>query len=168
MLNHDESLFEKINYLQDNVVASSHLVHNSIEELNRAIRAADTTLNNAINTFGQLNFTKFLENVRYTQKRALTDTSVYEFRLSKMFPMRKNKHQSNVISKLRRCLRWPSTRLVWTERRKRYNSLWSSPFSRLRANNVRGRVVTIMTILMSHASKRNLINARLQRSKKDT
>ena len=66
MLNHDESLFEKINYLQDNVVASSHLVHNSIEELNRAIRAADTTLNNAINTFGQLNFTKFLENVRYT------------------------------------------------------------------------------------------------------
>ena len=66
MLNHDESLFEKINYLQDNVVASSHLGHNWIEELNRAIRAADTTLNNAINTFGQLNFTKFLENVRYT------------------------------------------------------------------------------------------------------
>jgi len=58
-------LFEKINYLQDNVVASSHLVHNSIDELNRALLAADTTLNNAINAFGQLNFTKFLENVRY-------------------------------------------------------------------------------------------------------
>ena len=51
-LNNDESLFEKINYLQDNVVASSHLVHNSIEELQRAISAADTTLNNAINAFG--------------------------------------------------------------------------------------------------------------------
>ena len=62
-LSHDEALFEKINYLQDNVVASSHLVHNSIEEMNRAISAADTTLNNAINAFGQLNFTKFLENV---------------------------------------------------------------------------------------------------------
>lgn len=105
MLSHDESLFEKINYLQDNVVASSHLVHNSIEELNRAIRAADTTLNNAINTFGQLNFTKFLENVRYTQHRALTHTFVYGFRSSKMFPMRKNKHHLNVISKLRRCSR---------------------------------------------------------------
>ena len=51
-LSNDESLFEKINYLQDNVVASSHLVHNSIDELNRAISAADTTLNNAINEFG--------------------------------------------------------------------------------------------------------------------
>lgn len=56
-------LFEKMNQLQDNVVASSHLVHNSIEELNRAIYAADTTLNNAINAFGELNYTKFLENV---------------------------------------------------------------------------------------------------------
>lgn len=45
------------------MVASSHLVHNSIDELNRAISAADTTLNNAINAFGQLNYTKFLENV---------------------------------------------------------------------------------------------------------
>ena len=52
-----------MNQLQDNVVASSHLVHNSIEELNRAIYAADTTLSNAINAFGELNYTKFLENV---------------------------------------------------------------------------------------------------------
>ena len=62
-LNSDEQLFEKMNQLQDNVVASSHLVHNSIEELNRAIYAADTTLSNAINAFGELNYTKFLENV---------------------------------------------------------------------------------------------------------
>lgn len=54
-----------MNYLQDNVLASSHLVHNSIDELNRAINAAETTLSNAINAFGQLNYTKFLENVRY-------------------------------------------------------------------------------------------------------
>ena len=85
-----------------------------------------------------------------------------------MFLMRKNRHQSSATSKLRRCSRWPSTRLVWTERRKRYNSLWSLPFTRWRANNVRGRVATKMTILMSHASRRNPINARLQRSKKDT
>ena len=63
-LNHDESLFEKMNYLQDNVLASSHLVHNSIDELSRAINAAETTLSNAINAFGQLNYTKFLENVK--------------------------------------------------------------------------------------------------------
>ena len=53
-----------MNYLQDNVLASSHLVHNSIDELNRAINAADTTLSTAINAFGQLNYTKFLENVK--------------------------------------------------------------------------------------------------------
>lgn len=63
-LSHDESLFEKMNYLQDNVLASSHLVHNSIDELSRAINAAETTLSNAINAFGQLNYTKFLENVK--------------------------------------------------------------------------------------------------------
>jgi len=53
-----------MNYLQDNVLASSHLVHNSIDELSRAINAAETTLSNAINAFGQLNYTKFLENVK--------------------------------------------------------------------------------------------------------
>lgn len=34
-----------------------------MQELNRAINAAGTTLENAINAFNQLNHTKFLENV---------------------------------------------------------------------------------------------------------
>jgi hypothetical protein len=45
------------------VVASTHLVHNSINELNRALGAANTTLNNSINAFNQLSFNKFVENV---------------------------------------------------------------------------------------------------------
>ena len=60
---HDEALCEKMNYMQDNVLASSNLIHNSMAELNRAINAAGTTLSSAINAFNQLNHTKFLENV---------------------------------------------------------------------------------------------------------
>ena len=51
-----------MNYLQDNVLASSHLITGSVEELNRAISAAGTTMSNAINAFNQLNYTKFMEN----------------------------------------------------------------------------------------------------------
>jgi hypothetical protein len=47
----DEKLFEKLKFLEDNVVASTHLVHNSIGELNKAIGNANTTLNNSINAF---------------------------------------------------------------------------------------------------------------------
>ena len=59
---HDEALCEKMNYMQDNVLASSHLITGSIMELNRAISAAGTTMSNAINAFNQLNYTKFMEN----------------------------------------------------------------------------------------------------------
>ena len=59
----DEKLFEKLKYLEDNVVASTHLVHNSLNELNRAYNAANTTLGNSINAFNQLSFNKFVENV---------------------------------------------------------------------------------------------------------
>ena len=62
-LNHDEELSNKMNCLQDNIIASSNLISNSMEELNRAINAAGTTMNNAINTFNQLNNNKFIENV---------------------------------------------------------------------------------------------------------
>ena len=62
-LNNDEELMKKMHYMQDNVLASSHLIQNSMQELNRAINAAGTTLENAINAFNQLNHTKFLENV---------------------------------------------------------------------------------------------------------
>ena len=48
--------------MQDNVLASSHLITGSIMELNRAISAAGTTMSNAINAFNQLNYTKFMEN----------------------------------------------------------------------------------------------------------
>ena len=51
-----------MNYMQDNVLASSHLITGSIMELNRAISAAGTTMSNAINAFNQLNYTKFMEN----------------------------------------------------------------------------------------------------------
>lgn len=47
----DETLFEKLKFLEDNVVASTHLVHNSINELQKAYSAADITLNNSINAY---------------------------------------------------------------------------------------------------------------------
>jgi hypothetical protein len=49
--------------MQENVVGTAHLIHNSVSDLNRAIYAAHTTLNNSINAFNSLNFNKFLENV---------------------------------------------------------------------------------------------------------
>lgn len=61
-MNDDESLSEKMHFLQDNVVASSHLITSSMDELDRAISAAGTTMSNAINAFNQLNYTKFMEN----------------------------------------------------------------------------------------------------------
>ena len=54
---------QKMSYMQDNVLASSSLIENSMQELNRAIFAAGTTMENAINAFNQLSHTKFLENV---------------------------------------------------------------------------------------------------------
>ena len=62
-LQSDEKLFEKLKQLEDNVIASTHLVHNSLTEVNKAYKSADTTLNNTINAFNQLNFNKFVENV---------------------------------------------------------------------------------------------------------
>ena len=58
----DEALSEKMSFLQDNVLASSELITSSMDELNRAISAAGTTVSNAINAFNQLNYTKFMEN----------------------------------------------------------------------------------------------------------
>jgi hypothetical protein len=67
----DEKLFEKLKFMQENVVGSAHLVHNSISELSRAINAAHTTLYNSINAFNALNFNKFLENVSISFKVGL-------------------------------------------------------------------------------------------------
>lgn len=60
----DEKLFEKLKFMEDNIVGSAHLVHNSMGELTRAINAAHTTLYNSVNAFNALNFNKFLENVK--------------------------------------------------------------------------------------------------------
>ena len=49
--------------MQENVVGTAHLIHNSMNELTRAIHCAHTTLYNSINAFNALNFNKFLENV---------------------------------------------------------------------------------------------------------
>jgi hypothetical protein len=59
----DEKLFEKLKHLENNVIASTHLVHNSLNELNKAFNASHTNLHNTINTFNQLSFNKFVENV---------------------------------------------------------------------------------------------------------
>jgi len=57
--------------MQENVVGTAHLIHNSMNELTRAIHAAHTTLNNSINAFNALNFNKFLQNVIYSGLRTL-------------------------------------------------------------------------------------------------
>lgn len=59
----DERLFEKLKFMQENVVSSAQTIHESVNELSRAINAAHTTLYNSINAFNALNFNKFLENV---------------------------------------------------------------------------------------------------------
>ena len=61
----DEKLFEKLKFMQENVVSSAHTIHDSMQELTRALNAAHTTLYNSINAFNALNFNKFLENVRF-------------------------------------------------------------------------------------------------------
>ena len=53
-------------------MGTAHLIHNSMNELTRAIHAAHTTLNNSINAFNALNFNKFLENVSYRKVLILT------------------------------------------------------------------------------------------------
>lgn len=64
-LSTDEKLFEKLKFMQDNVIQSATCVHDSMNELGRAINAAHTTLYNSINAFNALNFNKFLENVTF-------------------------------------------------------------------------------------------------------
>jgi hypothetical protein len=56
-------MFENIKIMEDNVLASSHLIHNSMNELNRSLNAAHVTLHNSINAFNGLKFNKFIENV---------------------------------------------------------------------------------------------------------
>jgi hypothetical protein len=50
-------------FMQENVVGTAHLIHNSMNDLTRAINAAQTTLYNSINAFNALSFNKFVKNV---------------------------------------------------------------------------------------------------------
>ena len=59
----DEKLLQKLKHLEDNVIASTHLVHNDMSDLNKAFNKSCTTLQNSINAFNQLSFNKFVENV---------------------------------------------------------------------------------------------------------
>jgi len=62
-LESDYNLSLKVKTMQENVVGTAHLIHNSMNELTRAIHCAHTTLYNSVNAFNALNFNKFLENV---------------------------------------------------------------------------------------------------------
>jgi hypothetical protein len=63
-LESDYNMIQKVKTMQENVVGTASLIHNSVGELTRAIHAAHTTLSNSINAFNALNFNKFLKNVR--------------------------------------------------------------------------------------------------------
>lgn len=77
-------MFEKLKFMQENVVGSAHLIHNSINELDRAINAAHTTLYNTINAFNALNFNKFLENVNLHTQISVIYLLIYNCRLLKI------------------------------------------------------------------------------------
>lgn len=62
-LHQDEKLFEKMKVLEDNVIASTHLVYNSLQEVVKAQVRANTNLNNSINVFNLISFNKFVENL---------------------------------------------------------------------------------------------------------
>lgn len=70
-LANDETFFEKLKQLSDNVMASTSLVHNSINEAQKGVNAAQINLNNTINAFNNLSFSKFVENVVEEQEEDL-------------------------------------------------------------------------------------------------
>ena len=67
------------------MVGTAHLIHNSVSDLNRAIYAAHTTLNNSINAFNALNFNKFLENVIEEPNPGMAGTPDEEAESTSMF-----------------------------------------------------------------------------------
>ena len=90
----DEKLFEKLKSMQENVVTSAQVIHDSMSELGRAINAAHTTLYNSINAFNALNFNKFLENVRQ-----ITDKVMNTYRLQKKFKIHKTSSNNRMKQK---------------------------------------------------------------------
>lgn len=66
-LDSDTKLFEKIKNLEFNIFQSAEAIHQSVDELSSACKNASTALNNSINSFNYLKYTKFMENVSIYQ-----------------------------------------------------------------------------------------------------
>lgn len=62
-LDSDTKLFEKIKNLEFNIFQSAEAIHQSIDEVTSLSKNASTALNNSINTFNYMRYTKFIENV---------------------------------------------------------------------------------------------------------
>ena len=61
-LDSDNKLFEKIRNLEFNIFQSAEAIHQSFDEMRDACKNTSTSLNNALNTFNFLKYTKFVEN----------------------------------------------------------------------------------------------------------
>lgn len=62
-LDSDTKLIEKIKNLEFNIFQSAETIHQSVDELSTLCKNASTALNNSINTFKYMRYTKFIENV---------------------------------------------------------------------------------------------------------
>jgi predicted PurR-regulated permease PerM len=62
-LDSDQKLIEKIKNLEFNIFQSAEAIHKSIEEMSTLCQNASTALNNSINSFSYMKYTKFIENV---------------------------------------------------------------------------------------------------------
>ncbi|CAI2375781.1 unnamed protein product [Moneuplotes crassus] len=62
-LKSDTEIFEKIKNLEFNIFQSAETIHSSVDELTSLCKNADTALNNSINSFNYMRYTKFVENV---------------------------------------------------------------------------------------------------------
>lgn len=62
-LESDTKLFEKIKNLEFNIFQTLEAIHTSVDEVSVASKNAKTALNNSINTFNFMKYSKFVENV---------------------------------------------------------------------------------------------------------
>jgi len=64
-LDSDVKMFEKIKNLEFNIFQSAEAIHKSIDELSNLCKNSQTALNNSINSFNYMRYSKFIENVSY-------------------------------------------------------------------------------------------------------
>lgn len=62
-LESDTKLFEKIKNLEFNIFQSAEAIHQSVDELSSLGKNAHIAMNNSINGFNFMKYTKFIENV---------------------------------------------------------------------------------------------------------